>query len=84
MTNLYDNILKALRAHWEAHDNQYPQRIELSSAAIKDLNDNRLLIGESMHFQLKPGWEASFMGVAIVRADMNALIAVNGETILLE
>lgn len=81
MPNLYDTLIALLKDHWKAHNNAYPQRIELSAHDMQVLMDDRLLVNENMNFKLTPGWEAEFHGTPVQVADTSSVIDVNGERI---
>lgn len=79
MSALYNHMVAALRAHWTAHSQQYPQRFELTDAALRELNDTRKLVNDTMNYVLRPGWEAVFLGVPVQGgAAVNALVAADG------
>jgi len=85
MSALYNHMVAALRAHWKAHQNVYPQRIELTDAALHELNAMRKLVNESMAFELRPGWESVFHGVPLQGGrPVNALVAADGALVPLE
>ena len=85
MSDMYEQIITAIHDHWKAHDNRYPQAIELTDAAWRDLNAVRRLVNESMAFTLKPGWEQSLHGVHIVRsADTNTVLDMDGQRLPLQ
>ena len=55
MADTYENIITAIHEHWKAHNNAYPQAIELTDATWQQVNALRKLINDSMAFSLKPG-----------------------------
>lgn len=69
MTNIYDAMVAALREHWKAHDNAYPQRFELSQDAFSTLNETRKTVITTMNYTLRPGWENGFQGVPVAVGD---------------
>ena len=81
MPNLYDTLIAILREHWKAHNNAYPQRIELSASDMQVLNDERTLVNETMNFKLTDGWEASFHGRAVELGDVSCVIDLPGACI---
>lgn len=84
MENIYDSMVSALRDHWKANANAYPQRFELTQATLDGLVSDRRLVNETMNFPLnqKVGYEKEFLGVPIqVSADGNVLVALNGERV---
>ncbi|MEG3000750.1 MAG: hypothetical protein RR855_09390 [Comamonas sp.] len=79
MSALYNHMVAALREHWTAHSQQYPQRFELTDAALRELNDTRQLVNGTMNYVLRPGWEAVFHGVPLQGGcAVNALVAADG------
>ena len=41
MSSIYDNVISAIKQHWQAHGNQYPRKIVLTSAQHRSLLDIR-------------------------------------------
>lgn len=41
MSNIYETLVIAVRDHWKAHGNQYPQKIVLSTRQHRDLLELR-------------------------------------------
>lgn len=78
MPNLYDALIAILRDHWKTHNNAYPQRIELSASDRQRLLDERVLVNETMNFQLTPGWEAHFHGTPVQVADVSCVVDIHG------
>ena len=80
MSDVYMNVVHALRAHWQAHDNAYPQKIVLTPAQA-----DRLLELQQVGMVPFPDARTTprrdrFMG-ATVEVDANTsgvLIAVDG------
>jgi hypothetical protein len=66
MANIYDSMVSALREHWKANDNAYPQRFELTQVTLDALVAARKLVNETMNFKKYPGWEQEFLGVPVV------------------
>jgi hypothetical protein len=60
MSALYNHMVAALREHWTAHSQQYPQRFELTDAALRELNDTRKLVNDTMNYVLRPGQPCSW------------------------
>ena len=81
MSDLYDALLAALRAHWQAHANTYPQCFELTPVDLQQLNAQRHLVNETMNFRQSPGWEHEFHGVPLRTADSNSTVTAAGERI---
>lgn len=85
MSKIYDSMTSALREHWKAHDNAYPQRFELMQSTLDTLVAHRKLINDTMNFKLNKGFSEVFMGVPIqVSVEGNALVAVDGTRVPLE
>lgn len=86
MSNIYDSMVSALRDHWKANANAYPQRFELTQATLDGLVSDRRLVNETMNFPLnqKIGYEQEFLGVPLqVSEEGNALIVLDGTRVLL-
>lgn len=82
MVNIYDLMLQALRGHWGAHGNAYPQRFELQAASLESLNALRLTVIQTMNYKELPGWRETFMGVAIApSADVDCMVNAAGERV---
>ena len=79
MPDLYDVLLAALRAHWQAHDNVYPQCFELTALDLQQFNAQRQLVNETMNFRQAEGWQREFHGVPLRQADSNNTVSVSGE-----
>ncbi|QMV73749.1 hypothetical protein HS961_13435 [Comamonas piscis] len=76
---LYDPMIGALREHWKANANAYPQCFELTKVALDDLNADRALLKKSIG--LKPLAGGDFMmfhGAKIVIGDSNAMVSKDG------
>ena len=72
-------MVDALRSHWTQHENKYPQRFELTDSALKELNETRQLVNESMAYSLPAGWQQTFLGVPLQGgAAVNALVTLDG------
>jgi len=41
MSNIYETLVTAIREHWKAHGQQYPQKILLTSRQHRELLDQR-------------------------------------------
>lgn len=86
MTNIYDSMIGALREHWKANKNAYPQRFELTQSTFDGLLADRRLVNETMNYplNLKNGYEKEFLGVPVVASpEGNALIALDGTRVVL-
>lgn len=81
MANIYNTLVEALRSHWAAHGNAYPQRFELSEDTLKTLNDTRQTVISTMNYALSPGWESDFLGVPIAVAASNCLVDKDGNPV---
>ena len=66
MSNIYDSMVSALREHWKANDNAYPQRFELTPVTLDSLAATRKLVTDTMNFKKGDGWEQEFLGVPLV------------------
>ena len=66
MANLYESMTGALREHWKANDNAYPQRFELTQVTLEALVAARKLVNDTMNFKKYAGWEQEFLGVPVV------------------
>ena len=66
MANIYDSMVSALREHWKANDNAYPQRFELTQVTLEALVAARKLVNDTMNFKKYPDWEQEFLGVPVV------------------
>ena len=79
MANIYDSLVSALREHWKANDNAYPQRFELTQVTLEALVAARKLVNDTMNFKKYPGWEKEFLGVPLVMStEGDAMIAKDG------
>lgn len=76
--NLYDSMIGALREHWKANDNAYPQCFELTQASFDGLIALRRIVIEGLGSKELPGGKDKFLGVKIVIGSSNALIAKDG------
>lgn len=85
MSDMYEQIITAIHDHWKAHHNRYPQAIQLTDTAWRELNAMRKLVNDSMAFSPQPGWEQSLHGVHIERsADTNAVLDMDGQRLPLQ
>lgn len=84
MANLYDSMTQALRTHWKANDNAYPQKFVLTEPALKTLNDLRTLVNTTMANKFRQGWETDFLGVKIEIGNTNHMVGADGSTVPLE
>ena len=79
MTDMYDTMVAALREHWKAHDNAYPQRFELTQSTWDALVEQRTLVNKTMNFNQRTALGEDFLGVPmVVSNEGNALVAVDG------
>ena len=79
MANIYDSMVSALREHWKANDNAYPQRFELTQVTLDSLAATRKLVNDTMNFKKYPDWEQEFLGVPVVLStEGDAMIAKDG------
>ena len=81
MENIYDSMISALREHWKANNNAYPQRFELTQSTFDGLLADRRLVNETMNYplNLKNGYEKEFLGVPVaVSVEGNAMVAMDG------
>lgn len=77
--NLYESMLAALRGHWKANDNAYPQCFELTKESLEALNASRTLVKKSIGLKPLVGDDFNnFHGVKLAIGDSNALIAKDG------
>jgi hypothetical protein len=86
MENIYDSMISAVREHWKANNNAYPQRFELTQSTLDGLLADRRLVNETMNYplNLKNGYEKEFLGVPVtVSSEGNALIALDGTRVSL-
>lgn len=80
MSDIYENLVQAMRAHWKLHNNANPQQLALTPASWQALNDTRALVNESMGFTLSANWQQEFQGVPLVHSDdVDAMVDVLGE-----
>lgn len=77
--HIYDSMTAALRDHWKAHDNAYPQRFELTQATLDALVAHRALINSTMNFTKRTALGTDFLGVPMeVSADGDVMVASDG------
>ena len=80
MSDLYEQMTTAIQNHWKAHNNAYPQSIELTDASWNELISMRKLVQASMAFSLQPGWDQHLLGVPVHRgADHNEVVCADGQ-----
>jgi hypothetical protein len=81
MAHIYDRLLTALKAHWKARDNAYPQKFIISSAENAALKDARASINLSVTGKQLDD-HTTFMGVKLEVNDSSpaAVVAVDGTT----
>jgi len=79
MSNIYETLVSAIRAHWTAHGQQYPQKILLTPQQHRELLDQR----RTGRIALGSGGEPEvdrFLG-ALLEIDAStpgAIVAVDG------
>ena len=77
---VHKRVCHTFLRHWKAHNNAYPQAIELTDATWQQVNALRKLINDSMAFSLKPGWEHMLHGVPLERgASLDAVRDMDGQ-----
>ena len=82
MANIYDAMVTALRDHWKAYENAYPQCFELSWDAFNTLNETRKTVVSTMNYGFRPGWEHDFLGVPVSVVDAgNCLVDKDGNRV---
>lgn len=85
MAKIYTSMTKALRDHWSASSNTYPQKFVLTEPTWIALNQLRQLVNDTMANKVRPGWEHEFLGVPVeVSPDGNLMLASDGSTVALE
>ena len=84
MALLFNSMVQALRAHWQTHDNTYPQKFVLTPTALQSLNELRHLVDSTMGNKAPQGWESNFLGVTIESGDTNCMIGRDGNPTPLE
>lgn len=79
MAHIYDQLLTALKAHWKAHNNAYPQKFIISSADNAWLKDARGSINVAVTGKALDD-HTTFMGVKIEVDDSSPglVIAMDG------
>jgi hypothetical protein len=79
MAHIYDHLLAALKAHWKAHNNAYPQKFILSPADNEVLKDARGSINKAVTGK-DFSTHATFMDVKIEVRDGSPgiVVAVDG------
>ncbi|WP_286999687.1 MULTISPECIES: hypothetical protein [Comamonas] len=84
MSSLYESMTGALREHWKAHNNAYPQRFELTASAHAALVENRELVVTTMNYSNRSALGEDFLGVPIVVSDAgNVMVAADGARVSL-
>ena len=82
MTSIYESMVSALREHWKANNNVYPQRFELLQATLDVLVKERTLVNSTMNFNERSALGEDFLGVPItVSQDGNAMVAADGSRV---
>lgn len=77
--NLYDSMISALREHWKANENSYPQCFELTEIALDDFRSYRAMLKKSIGLRPLAGKDFNeFLGVKLVVGESNAMIAKDG------
>lgn len=75
--DIYESMISALREHWKAHNNAYPQRFELMQSTCDEVAKQRALVVETMNYKTK--LLDDFLGVPIVvSAEGNAMVDADG------
>lgn len=79
MAHIYDHLLAALKAHWKAHNNAYPQKFILSPADNEVLKDARGSINKAVTGKDFSA-HTTFMDVKIEARDSSPgiVVAVDG------
>ncbi|RYH68078.1 MAG: hypothetical protein EON54_02905 [Alcaligenaceae bacterium] len=79
MAHIYEQLLTALKAHWKAHSNAYPQKFIISSADNGTLKDTRASINIAVTGKPLDD-HTTFMGVKLEVNDASpgVVIAVDG------
>ncbi|KQO38106.1 hypothetical protein ASF19_20240 [Acidovorax sp. Leaf84] len=79
MAHIYEQLVTALKAHWKAHNNAYPQKFILSSADNATLKHARASISKAVTGQAMDE-HTTFMGVKLEVNDASpgVVIAVDG------
>lgn len=79
MSTIYETLVGAIREHWKAHANQYPQKIVLSAAQHQTLLTQRKLGRVALGTDDDPETD-SFLGVPLEVDDSSplTLVAVDG------
>jgi hypothetical protein len=79
MSKIYEAVIVAIRDHWKNHDNQYPQKILLTSAQHRELLDHRRAGSVALNDDSKPEPDV-FMGTALGVDDRTTgvVVAVDG------
>lgn len=79
MAHIYDHLLAALKAHWKAHNNAYPQKFILSPADNEVLKNARGSINKAVTGK-EFSDHATFMDVKIEVRDGSPgiVVAVDG------
>lgn len=82
MAHIYEQLVTALKAHWKAHNNAYPQTFILSSADHATLKDARASISKAVTGEALDD-HRKFMGVKLEVNDSSpgVVIAVDGTEI---
>ena len=79
MAHIYEQLLTALKAHWKAHNNAYPQKFIISAADNAVLRDARASINIAVTGKPLDD-HTTFMGVKIEVNDASPgiLVAADG------
>lgn len=65
MAQIYEQLVQALRTHWQAHSNAYPQKFILSPEARAGLDADRRSIRDAVVGKNGKPVDTKFMGVPI-------------------
>lgn len=85
MSSIYDNVISAIKQHWQAHGNQYPRKIVLTSAQHRSLMDIRR-IGRTALAATGEIEVDRFMGTPLEIDDASAgiVVSLDGEQVALQ
>jgi len=78
MPHIYEQLLTALKAHWKAHNNAYPQKFIISPADNATLKDARASINVAVTGKPLDD-HTTFMGVKIEVNDSSPGVMVAGD-----
>jgi len=80
MAQIYEQLVQALRTHWQAHSNAYPQKFILSPEARQTLDAARKSVRDNVVGKSSAPVDAKFMGVPIEEqaGSPGEMVAVDG------